>query len=104
MKAFKIILIGLFLYFLALFESTVLAYFPLLEKTPNLLLLTVICWNLFENPEKKSGLYLAFFAGLLTDIFSLRPLGFNILIFIAVAYIMKLAFRRYVRIPLIQRA
>jgi len=71
---------------------------------PNVFLLFIIIWNVIEKPENSLGLYNAILAGFFSDIFSTRFIGFNVLIFLAIAIILKFLFKRYVRIPFIKEA
>ena len=66
---------------------------------PNLILFSVIIWNIFEREDNKFGFYQALIGGFFLDIFSDRFIGFNILILVILVIIIKLFFRRYVRIP-----
>ena len=98
-----LILIGIF-YFLALFEISFLIHFKILNKVPSLILILILLLNSLENPNRDSGLFVAFFGGLFWDIFSTRPIGFHILILITLAIFIKLFLKKYVRFQIFKRA
>jgi len=95
----KILISIILFYFLALLQTSFLAHFSICGIVPNLILITVILWNFFEKPKDYSGLYGAAIGGFFLDIFSNRFVGFYILISLALAIIIKLVIRKYVRIP-----
>lgn len=96
---FKFILISPLIYFLTLFQSGFLAHFRLFGVFPNLILILVVVVNLWEEPKNRFGVFVAFFGGLLVDVFSSRPIGFNVLIFLAAVLFIKVILKNYVRIP-----
>jgi len=96
-KIFFIILIS---YLLVLVQTSLSPHFAFSYKIPNLILISVILFNLFEAPKEKAGLFFAFFGGFFLDIFSENFLGFWILILLIVAFFIKLFLRKYVRIPI----
>lgn len=99
----KLLFFIAFLYFLALLQTSFLVHFPIAGIIPNLILILVIIWNFLEKPTNYFGFLLAFLGGLFSDIFSSRPIGFNILILIGLVILIKLIFRKYVRNPLAER-
>jgi rod shape-determining protein MreD len=102
---FKKILISIIVfYFLVLIQTSFWVHFNILGIVPNLVLISVILWNLFEKSKNYFGLYAALIGGLFLDIFSNRFIGFYILISLALAVFLKLVFKRYVRIPFIEKS
>lgn len=102
---FKKILISIIVfYFLVLIQTSFLVHFNILGIVPNLVLISVVLWNLFEKSKNYFGLYAALIGGLFLDIFSNRFIGFYILISFALAIFLKLVFKRYVRIPFIEKS
>ena len=87
------------IYLLALFQTSFLVHFSVWGMIPNFILLLVLVWNFFEDPESSFGIYNAFVAGFFLDIFSDRLIGFNILILVVVAIVLKIILNRYVRLP-----
>lgn len=93
----EILILALFLYILALLQTSFLIHFNIAGIVPNLILITVIILNFFEDSRKNSGIISAFLGGFFLDIFSNRPMGFYILILIALAIFIKFILKRYVR-------
>lgn len=96
----RALILILFLYLLILLETSFFAHFVLLKWLPNTVLLTVIIYNLLENPKKKFGIYFALTAGFLLDVFSTKIIGFYMLILLIVTLLLKFIFKHYVRLPL----
>jgi len=71
--------------FEAVFESAVLVRLPVYGGTLNLVLLTVLCWNLLA--ERSDGLGWAFAGGLFADVLSGGPMGASIIGLLAVGYV-----------------
>lgn len=84
---------------MALFQTSFLVHFSVWGMIPNLILVLIFFWILFEDPESSFGVYNAFVAGLFLDIFSSHLIGFNILILVVLATILKLILNKYVRLP-----
>ena len=95
----KYVLSIIVVYLIALFQTSFLVHFSIFGWIPNLLLLLVILWNIFEDPESKLGVHIAFISGFFLDVFSNRIIGFNILILVIVAIFLKLILNKYVRLP-----
>lgn len=95
----KSLFIIIFIYFLVLFQTSFLIHFSVFNIIPNFIFLFIIIWNIFESPEKKSGLFYAIFAGFLMDVFSSHTIGYNILILALSSFAIKIVLKRYVRIP-----
>lgn len=102
MKSYLILII-VFFFILALIQSTFLAYLGFYGSLFNLILISVILINFFENPKNYSGVVSAIFGGFFLDIFSSRPFGFWILISFLLSLFIKFIIRKRVRIPFITR-
>ena len=87
------------LYLLVIFQTSFLVHFSFWGIIPNLIFILIIIWNLYENPDSSFGIYNAFTAGFFLDIFSDRIIGFNVLILVILAILIKLIFNKYVQIP-----
>jgi len=96
----KILIYFLFFYILALFQTSFLIHFNLFLGL-NLILISVILLNLFENLQQKSGILAAFIGGFFWDIFSENFIGFYILILLGVSIFIKFILKKYLR-PVIQ--
>ncbi|MFA4998905.1 MAG: hypothetical protein WC514_02690, partial [Candidatus Paceibacterota bacterium] len=72
----KFLFLFLVLYILCLLQTSFLVYFSIKGFVLNLVLVTVILINIFENPREMTGIFLAGFGGLFLDIFSVRFFGF----------------------------
>lgn len=103
----KILIYFLFFYILALFQTSFLIHFNLFLGRVgwclNLILISVILLNLFENLQQKSGILAAFIGGFFWDIFSENFIGFYILILLGVSIFIKFILKKYVRTPTIKR-
>lgn len=95
----KIFIFIIIFYFFVLVQTSFLIYFKVWNMVPNLILFLVVVWNVFEKADNRFGLYQAIIGGFFLDIFSNRFIGFNILILVISVILIKLFFRRYVRIP-----
>lgn len=100
----KILILVILLYFLALLQTSFLVHFRILGRVPNLILILVILWSIFEKPKKYYGITNALIGGFFLDIFSSRPIGFYILILLTLVIFLKIIIRKYVRIPFAERA
>ena len=69
----------------AIVQSAILARLPWFGGTLNIVLLTVLCWNLLA--ERSDGLGWAFAGGLFADLLSAGPLGASIIGLLAVGYV-----------------
>jgi rod shape-determining protein MreD len=69
----------------AVVQSAVLARLSLFGGTINLVLLTVLCWNLLA--ERADGLGWAFAGGLFADVLSGGPMGASVIGLLAVGYV-----------------
>jgi rod shape-determining protein MreD len=69
----------------SVFQSAVLSRLTLFGGTLNLVLLTVLCWNLLA--ERSDGLGWAFAGGLFADLLSAGPTGASVIGLLAVGYV-----------------
>ena len=102
----KTLLLLLFFYFLALFQTSFLVHFNWQGIVPNLVLVALIFINLFEKPEKKLGIVSGLLGGFYLDIFSLSFqgfFGFYTLIALAISLFIKFILRKHVRFPVIKK-
>lgn len=88
------------LYVLVLLQLSFFPFFPVKNYYLNLVLIAVIIINLSEKPERKVGLFLAFWGGFLLDMYSEKFIGFWILTLLVISIFIKSFFKRYVRNPL----
>jgi len=101
---FKKILISIIVfYFLVLIQTSFLVHFNILGIVPNLVLISVVLWNLFEKSKNYFGLYVALIGGFFLDIFSNYFIGFYILILFTLVIFLKLVFKKYVRVPFTEK-
>jgi len=98
----KFLILTFILYILVLLRTSFLVHFNIKGFVFNLILITIIFINFFEERNKLSGIYLAFLGGFFLDIFSEKFFGFYILISIAISIFIKLILKKYVRIPTIK--
>ena len=87
------------IYFLVLFQNSFLAHFSFLGITVNIVFIGLVIWNIFEDAKNRFGIYLAVIGGFFLDIFSPSFIGWNILILVLIALILKIIFSKYVRLP-----
>lgn len=88
----KELFLVLLIYFLVLFQQSFLPHFAVWSITPNLVLISIFLLNLLGN---RSGIILAFFAGLILDIHSGLPLGISALIFLILAILIRKSSRLF---------
>jgi len=95
----RILILSLFLYLLALFQTSFLIHF----RPLNFILLFIIFLNLFEKPEENFGLISALSGGFFLDVFSEKPIGFHILILFGFSLLIKIILRRYIQLPILAK-
>lgn len=95
----NILILVIAFYIIALFQTSLFVYFNVFGGIINIILILVILINLFEKPEQKTGFLAAFIGGFFLDVFSSRPIGFDILILVLISVFIKVILRRYVRTP-----
>ena len=93
----KFFFLAFLFYFLYFFQMSFLPFFNVFQF--NFVVLLVLLINIFEDPKSNTGLYCAFFAGILSDIFSPYFFGLTTVILLSVAILIKFILLRYVRIP-----
>jgi rod shape-determining protein MreD len=84
------------IYFLTLFQASFLVFFDINGYVLNLVLISVLFFNLFESQRKISGLVLAIFGGLFLDIFSSGLFGVNFIGFWALTLFVLSVFIKYI--------
>lgn len=85
----KILASVLFFYVLALVQTSFIFHLDILNVVPNLILISVVLLNFFEEPRKKTGLVIAGIGGFFLDLFSYSYLGISILILVVLAFLLK---------------
>ncbi|PIR02127.1 MAG: rod shape-determining protein MreD [Candidatus Nealsonbacteria bacterium CG_4_9_14_0_2_um_filter_37_38] len=97
------LIIAIASYFFVLFQTSFLVYFNIAGFVPNFILILVIILSIFETSAPKfsssPGMWVAIFGGFWLDIFSSSPIGFEVLICLAVSIFIKFVFKRHVRFP-----
>lgn len=88
----QVLLILIVFYFLALMQTSLFI--------PNFILISVILVNVFEKPQKNTGILAGFIGGFFLDIFSSNLIGFYVLILLALSILIKIIFRKYVWAPI----
>jgi len=99
----KYLILILFFYLIALFQTSFLVHFNFFPFLPNLILISQILITVFENPKENLALFTSFLAGFFWDIFSENPLGLGIIISFSLSFLIKIILRQYVRIPGLSR-
>lgn len=107
----KALILFLAFYFLVLFQISFLPHFFLFFRFAFLnaaVIFTFLFFYLcfFEKPKENFGIVLAFFVGLLLDVFSgsflfINFFGFWVLILTVISFFVKLILRRYVYFSLV---
>jgi len=103
----KIFFIAIFFYFLVLFQNSFLACFSFFGIGLNVVLFSVILFNIFDKESSlplpnfglSLGVWSAFFGGLFLDIFSSNFIGRQILLFLLLSFFIKLFLKKYARMP-----
>ena len=91
----KILILLPAVYFLTLLQTSFLVFFDFRGYVLNLVLVSVLLLNLFENSRSDSGLILAIFGGFLLDIFSSGLFGFDFIGFWTIALFIFSLFIKY---------
>jgi rod shape-determining protein MreD len=95
----QILILLVAFYLLALLQTSFFIHFRVLGIIPNFILISVLLINIFENPQKNTGMFAGFFGGFFLDIFSSNFIGFYAFILLALSFLIKIIFRKYVRSP-----
>lgn len=94
------IFLGIFFYFLNLFQISFLGALDFWPHWLNFSVLITIIICVFEESKKLLGLFAAFWAGLFLDIYSGSVFfGLFTIIFLLIAIFLKLILYRYVKLP-----
>ena len=64
---------------------------------PNLVLISIIIINIFEDRKEQFGIILSFISGFLLDVFSDKFIGYYVLISILISLFIKLVFKNYIQ-------
>ena len=99
----KALIVIILFYLLTLLQTSFFVHFTVWGLVPNLVLLAVILWNLFEDSKSPLGVFSALIGGFYLDVFSNRFFGFNVLVLLIIALVIKLVIKRHVRIPFIEK-
>ena len=89
------------LYFLVLLQTSFFVHFSLWGRVPNLVIVLIILWNIFEKDKTifSLGILAALIGGFFLDIFSGWFFGIYIIILALTAVFIKKIIKNYVRIP-----
>ncbi|MCD8010707.1 MAG: rod shape-determining protein MreD [Lachnospiraceae bacterium] len=86
-----------------LIQNNILAVSPLIDATPNLLLIITFCFGFIRG--KKEGMLLGFFCGLLMDICYGESIGYYALIYLIIGYVNgtlgQLFYTEFLNMPLL---
>ncbi|MCD8329733.1 MAG: rod shape-determining protein MreD [Lachnospiraceae bacterium] len=86
-----------------LLQNNILAVSPLIDATPNLLLIITFCFGFIRG--KKEGMLLGFFCGLLMDICYGESIGYYALIYLIIGYVNgtlgQLFYTEFLNMPLL---
>ena len=85
----KILFLIILFYLLVLLQTSFLVHFSIFGIVPNLMVVLVILWNIFEKQEKQLGLANALIGGIFLDIFSSGLFGFYIFILLIISVFIK---------------
>mgnify|MGYP001583865736 CR=1 FL=1 len=95
----RVLIILTAFYLLALLQTSFFVHFRLWGIFPNFILILTLLINVFEKPQKNTGIFAGFIGGFLLDIFSSNLIGFYTLILLTLSFLIKIIFRKYVRAP-----
>ncbi len=86
-----------------LLQNNILAVSPLIDATPNLLLIITFCFGFIRG--KKEGMLLGFFCGLLMDVCYGESIGYYALIYLIIGYVNgtlgQLFYTEFLNMPLL---
>jgi len=100
----KKFLVSIILYYIfILLQASFLVHFSIFGLTLNLILISVIIWNIIEKPGTSFGLLNAVIGGFYLDLFSTRMFGLHIITLLVLAVFIKFVLKKYVRIPIIKK-
>ncbi|MFH1423847.1 MAG: rod shape-determining protein MreD [Candidatus Nealsonbacteria bacterium] len=92
----RVLIILVVFYLLALLQTSFFIHFRIWGIVPNFILISAVLINVFEKPQKNTGIIAGFIGGLFLDIFSSGFIGFYALILPALSFLIKIIFRKYV--------
>ena len=95
----RVLIILIFFYLLALLQTCFFIFFRIWGIVPNFILISVLLINVFEKPSENTGIVAGFLGGFFLDIFSSNLIGFYALILLALSFLIKIIFRKYVWAP-----
>lgn len=95
----KIILLFFLFYLFAILQTSFLVHFAIFGRIINLIFVFVVIFSFLDKESENLGLFLALIGGLFLDIFSSNYIGFYVLILFSISLFIKLALKKYVRIP-----
>lgn len=95
----KILFLILLTYFLTLFQSSFVVFFNVRGMVPNLVLIFIFLFNIFEKPSENSGIAAAAAGGFFLDIFSGGHLGINLIILTALSFLIKYFLKNIFTLP-----
>lgn len=98
----RILILIIFFYFLTVFQTSFLVFFPIKNLIINFILVSVIVLNFLTN-DFWLGISSALIGGFFLDVFSENFFGFYILIFLAISLFSEFIFKKYVRLPHLQK-
>ncbi len=88
--SFKTIFFSLiFIFFLIVFQYSLVPFLGIYGLIPNVVLIFVCLWNFFEKKEEKSGIFIAIVSGIFLDVFFSPFLGISAAYFIFVSLFFK---------------
>jgi len=96
----RVLMILLVFYLLALLQTSFFIHFKAWGFVPNFILISAILINVFEKPQRDTGMIAGFIGGFLLDIFSSNFFGFYTSILLAATFLIKIIFRKYVWSPI----
>lgn len=85
----KVLISALVFYFLILIQTSFLVHFAIFSVVPNLILISVVIFNFFENPRKNSGFLIAVIGGFYLDLFSNFQIGVSIFSLVILVFLIK---------------
>jgi len=94
----KFLIFSLFFFFLTLLQASFFIHFSFFGFSLNFIIIAQVLIILFEKPKEDRSIYLSLVSGFFWDIFSVKPIGYGILILFSISWILKMFLRKYVRI------
>lgn len=94
----NIVLLTIFFYFLSIFQSSFFIHIEWIGAFPLLTLIFLVAILFLNRKKIELGLFGAAIAGLFLDLFSAKPFGFHVLLFLFFALLVNFVFLKYVRV------